>query len=113
MRASLSRGTLWLVPYPANCADLRELVGVMRELGVAQAFHVTLGPAPTKAVQLEAQAAQGQPVQQELAEEIRRQRIQELVDEVELLLAATGQTYTREQLLQFVDPAKLRELDVA
>lgn len=82
--------------------ELRDLVGVMRELGVIQADGVILGPTPTKLEQLESKHAQGELIdREELEAERHRQRIaaarQEIRDKV-------GADLTDEQCDRYLRP---------
>lgn len=88
---------------------LRAVVPVMRELGVAVFGDVELGLPPAKTAVLEAQAERAAPAEQErlnkeLAEERRRQRIDEARAEMRLTLAHTGRSYTDAEIDQFLGP---------
>lgn len=91
--------------------DLPGLVQIMRDLGVVQAFGVVLGPEPSKVTKLEAEAREATPerkaqINQEVAQELREQRIAELYDEYRNLLAATGKEYSEEELKRFIPPER-------
>lgn len=60
--------------FPANLDQLRELVASMRELGVASAFGVVLGPEPGKAEKLAQELAKADGVAKvKLTEELREE----------------------------------------
>lgn len=90
--------------WPESEPDFRALVGAMRELGVLQAFGVTLGPEPTKLEKLERSAASDE----DRAERDRLRKEERIASErerVRNLLAGTGKTYTVEQIDEYIDPA--------
>lgn len=96
-------------------AEWRLVIQMMRELGVVQAFGVTLGPPPTRLQQLESAARTAPPdqkpvLEQELAQELREQRINDLIDEYRDKLAATGREYTREQIMRLIPDDRLHEI---
>jgi hypothetical protein len=63
--------------------DLRAMVAVMRELGVAQADGIVLGPEPTKAQATIAKASAGVQVDpEELARAKRQQALEEARQEI-------------------------------
>lgn len=100
----------------SELASFVALVRAMRDLGVVSAFGVTLGPPPSKVHELTAAARDAPPerkavLEQEIAEELRHQRIEALCEEYRDKLAATGREYSNEEILaQFVPAERLREI---
>lgn len=76
----------------------------MREVGALQAFGVVLGPPPSRVETLAASVARGDSEPQELAEERRRARVEAAREEKRLELAATGRSYSDEEIDRFLDP---------
>lgn len=100
---------------PQERDAFRAFVGTMRELGVVSAFGIALGPAPTRAQELAAAvrdaADEAKPaLEQELAEELRKARMAELLAEYRDKLAATGRDYTDEELVRIIPEARLHEI---
>ncbi len=92
--------------------ELQALVLKMRELGVLQADCVVLGPVPPKAAQLDARAAHGAPVQQELAEALRLEKLTALREDVRLQLAASRPSITDEECDALIGPEAIAALGV-
>jgi hypothetical protein len=95
-----------------NAESLRSLVPVMRELGVLQAFGVILGPPPPRVVALAAKAEanpEDAAVSQELAEELRRGRLQAARDEIRLQVSASGDM-SDEDCDRLLGPERIAEL---
>ncbi len=90
--------------FPESAPEVAELARVMRELGILQACGVVLGPPPPRAEAIAAAVARGDAEPQELAEEKRRARIEDARGEKRLELAATGRTYSDEEIDRFIDP---------
>jgi hypothetical protein len=90
--------------------ELQALVLKMRELGVLQADGVVLGPVPPRAAQLDARAAQGAPVQQELAEAIRAEKLYALREDVRLQLAASRPNISDEECDALIGPDAIAAL---
>lgn len=99
----------------AEAEHLRRLVPVMRELGVLQAFGVILGPPPPKAVVLEART-QSEPentqIRQELAEEMRRHRLEQAREEIRLDLAASNPNLSDEECDALIGPERIAAMGV-
>jgi hypothetical protein len=70
-----------------------EVVRMMRDLGVVQAFGIILGPAPRPA-----------PSPEEEKRDRRQERIDEARAEVRIQLAATGHDYTDAQIDALLEP---------
>jgi hypothetical protein len=103
-------------PFPASVADLTDLVRCMRDLGVVSAFGVVLGPPPPRAQEIAVALRDAPPekaaeLTQELAAELRTQRISDALDEVREKLAATGREYTDEELWRFVSDARKAQIE--
>ncbi len=95
---------------PQERDAFRAFVGTMRELGVVSAFGIALGPAPTRAQELAAADEAKPALEQELAEELRKARMAELLAEYRDKLAATGRDYTDEELVRIIPEARLHEI---
>ncbi len=92
--------------------ELQALVLKMREFGVLQADGVVLGPVPPVVTSLTAKAAQGAPVQQELAEAIRADKLYALREDVRLQLAASRPSITDEECDALIGPDAIAALGV-
>lgn len=100
--------------FPGSVQDLEGLVSSMRRLGVVSAFGVVLGPEPTRAEDLaRAASAAGDTerpkMTQELAEELRRVRIERAREDMRDTLAATGRDYSDEDIDRLLDPSVFAE----
>ena len=95
------------MPYPETDQDFRSLVASMRELGVLQAFGVTLGPEPTRLQKLEAEGKQRKLTKAEeleVARETLEARIQGARQDMRDALAHNGISYTDEQIDRLLPP---------
>lgn len=88
-------------------AELREMVAVMRELGVEQCDGIVLGPSPSKLELLERKAADTDPRELSLDDRLALEREREYADReakreaTRNLLSANGRSYTDAELDRF------------
>lgn len=89
------------MPWPESHADFVALVDSMRAKGVVSAFGVVLGPPPSAAAALAAEAERsGDP------EAARLARVAQAREDMRQQLAHTGREYSNKELDEFIGPVE-------